>query len=938
MTLPVLTFAVTVVMTSVHLVSCHETTKNFLVNPSFEDAKLEPSWSAKKFQMQRNSEMKKHGNYSLLCTGRTNPNAGPQQHIRGLVPGGRYALHAYVRLLEDKPGRLWQTFKAVLTFYFDGAETTASKVTKRSCKGLKKQDRNKCQADKKKTKKEKKKKKTGKKEKNKKNRKSKKNSKQRDSKDNSRSQILQRRATKPSSGSSPDKRRGSGDDEENGYIIAWRPFVTASKGWIPLIGDLNAPMKNITGARLSIQGPDAGLDFLLDDLVLYEVPEHPDWATEALVRIDKHRKSNVQLQVRLPSGVNPADIEIQVDQKKHLFAFGSKVADDVVRKSSEGEKRFQDIFYYLFNWATVGSYKWRFDKGTPENPDFSNALEATEVLLRNGIKVRGHSILWGVKKNIPDWVTKLEGNRLREELVRRATYVTNITRGRLAHWDVQNEFLHGQYYEETLQDPNVTMEMFKLVKRLDPVPKLYLNDFQAVTVGGNTEAYHDLAEDFKAAGTGIQGLGIQGHTKDFVKPDPTMIWRRLDKLAETGLELFMTEFDLGWPDEVVRADWLEDAIRAFFAHPGLSGVILWDIWDLRQRYPDKGLLTGQELKFIEPGQRFACLVKKEWSTHVTWRLSDSNQTLRLRAFQGLYDVVVKKRGVPVQKLQMSLGKQDVVYHINVTARNVPIKIPVEHDFVPQCVSHRDQRSLGVATTYVTDSPHSCLQRIAKVQRSAGYMTQVSVTCEDGYVMTDCSSYLTALDLDSQVQLSDNMAVINGSATCTAYLHGMLRSAADLVATAQCCHLEGLTCDYRVAGPSAIFDGARAEAVCPSGYFPFGCSAYSRWSHHAGVMPSGTSCVAQSGPPSTSDPAKQSGVIVTAACCRGGVRCLIVQSDFGKEGYAQVTCPPSHVMTGCSAFAVDGKFRGARTESSAPVCTATSGTAMGVIAYATCCTD
>lgn len=36
----------------------------------------------------------------------------------------------------------------------------------------------------------------------------------------------------------------AGDEEENGYIIAWRPFVTASKGWIPLIGDLNAPMKS----------------------------------------------------------------------------------------------------------------------------------------------------------------------------------------------------------------------------------------------------------------------------------------------------------------------------------------------------------------------------------------------------------------------------------------------------------------------------------------------------------------------------------------------------------------------------------------------------------------------------------------------------------------------------------------------------------------------
>lgn len=54
----------------------------------------------------------------------------------------------------------------------------------------------------------------------------------------------------------------------------------------------------------------------------------------------------------------------------------------------------------------------------------------TENVSVDRIKVRGHSILWGVKKNIPDWVTKLEGNRLREELVRRATYVTNITRGR----------------------------------------------------------------------------------------------------------------------------------------------------------------------------------------------------------------------------------------------------------------------------------------------------------------------------------------------------------------------------------------------------------------------------------------------------------------------------------------------------------------------------
>lgn len=54
---------------------------------------------------------------------------------------------------------------------------------------------------------------------------------------------------------------------------------------------------------------------------------------------------------------------LQVDHKKHLFAFGSKVEDDLLRGTSPRNKRFQDIFFYLFNWATVQSYKWKYGEG-----------------------------------------------------------------------------------------------------------------------------------------------------------------------------------------------------------------------------------------------------------------------------------------------------------------------------------------------------------------------------------------------------------------------------------------------------------------------------------------------------------------------------------------------------------------------------------------------
>ena len=48
---------------------------------------------------------------------------------------------------------------------------------------------------------------------------------------------------------------------------------------------------------------------------------------------------------------------------------------------------------------------------------------------------------------------------------------------RLEHWDVNNENLHGDWYEQQTGNANVTMEMFNDVNALDPHTRLFLNDF-----------------------------------------------------------------------------------------------------------------------------------------------------------------------------------------------------------------------------------------------------------------------------------------------------------------------------------------------------------------------------------------------------------------------------------------------------------------------------
>ena len=58
---------------------------------------------------------------------------------------------------------------------------------------------------------------------------------------------------------------------------------------------------------------------------------------------------------------------------------------------------------------------------------------------------------------------------------------------RLVQWDIQNEHIAGHYYEEKLQDRNVTKEIFTRARKLNDSAKLYLNEFQCITSGAQTE-------------------------------------------------------------------------------------------------------------------------------------------------------------------------------------------------------------------------------------------------------------------------------------------------------------------------------------------------------------------------------------------------------------------------------------------------------------------
>uniref|UniRef100_A0A2C9KN81 GH10 domain-containing protein n=1 Tax=Biomphalaria glabrata TaxID=6526 RepID=A0A2C9KN81_BIOGL len=124
-----------------------------------------------------------------------------------------------------------------------------------------------------------------------------------------------------------------------------------------------------------------------------------------------------------------SSLDSLIDHTKHLFGFGTQLRSDYI--VSPDYKQLQNIIYYLFNWATIEEYKWTYNRGTREHPDFTMAVAATDELRKHGLNVRGHCMFWAVGgATQPSYVTAMSGQTLKDTVDEHIRYMTGITKGK----------------------------------------------------------------------------------------------------------------------------------------------------------------------------------------------------------------------------------------------------------------------------------------------------------------------------------------------------------------------------------------------------------------------------------------------------------------------------------------------------------------------------
>lgn len=225
---------------------------------------------------------------------------------------------------------------------------------------------------------------------------------------------------------------------------------------------------------------------------------------------------------------------------------------------------------------------------TPENAGKWGSVEATrgtmiwgvldgifEYAKRHGMPVKQHTFVWGQQE--PRWVATLPPDEQRAA-------VENWMRAfaerypDVAMIDVVNEPLHAPpSYKDAIGGDGETgwdwvIWSFERARAYFPEAILLINEYNILCCAANTERYMALIELLQEREL-IDGIGVQAHGLEHAQV--SAIQTNLDRLAELGLPIYISELELETSDDALQLELYQRVFPILWEHPAVAGVTLW---------------------------------------------------------------------------------------------------------------------------------------------------------------------------------------------------------------------------------------------------------------------------------------------------------------------------------------------------------------------------
>lgn len=240
--------------------------------------------------------------------------------------------------------------------------------------------------------------------------------------------------------------------------------------------------------------------------------------------------------------------------------------------------------------TTENVLKFGIVRRTPNRYVFGPADVIVDFAAQNGLKVRGHTLVW--HEQLPDWlkVVDYDNDDLATLIEEHIKTVVGRYKGRIQYWDVLNEAID---WDGSLRDtvwleslgPQYMDQVFRWTHEADPDAQLFYNDYAAEGLGAKSDAVYELVKGMLERGVPIDGVGFQGHFGIEDPPSPDEVAANIERLTALGLEVQFTEVDVRIPEPVTdeklqeQADVYWSMLSVCVNHPGCTAFITWGVTD-----------------------------------------------------------------------------------------------------------------------------------------------------------------------------------------------------------------------------------------------------------------------------------------------------------------------------------------------------------------------
>lgn len=238
--------------------------------------------------------------------------------------------------------------------------------------------------------------------------------------------------------------------------------------------------------------------------------------------------------------------------------------------------RVPSNFSTYWNQVTPeNSTKWGSVESSRDSMNWSQADMAYNYAKSNGMPFKFHTLVWGSQE--PGWISGLSAADQKAEVLEWMD-ATAAKYADVEYIDVVNEPLHAKpSYRNAIGGDGSTgwdwviWTFEEARKRFNG--KLLINDYGIINDGNATNNYIQIINLLKARGL-IDGIGIQCHYFNVDNLSTSTMKSNLDKLAATGLPIYVSELDITG-DDATQLQRYQEKFPVLWEHPGVKGVTLW---------------------------------------------------------------------------------------------------------------------------------------------------------------------------------------------------------------------------------------------------------------------------------------------------------------------------------------------------------------------------